>query len=99
MSFNGTWKIEIPTPIGKQDVELVIVETATELCGTATQGTETVPFIAPKGEGDHITWTQHVTKPLKLQIKFNLRRTGDLLAGTAKPGIFPPTKVTGRRIA
>jgi hypothetical protein len=50
-------EIEIPTPIGRQNVELVIVETATGLCGTATQGTTTVPFIAPTVEADHIAWT------------------------------------------
>ncbi len=99
MSFSGTWKIEIPTPLGRQTVELIIVETASGLSGTANSGTETAPFIDPKVEGNRITWVQHVTKPMRLSIKFDLTRTGDSLEGTAKPGLFPAAKVSGKRIA
>lgn len=98
MSFNGTWKIEIPTPMGKQQAELLIVHTNELLSGTATAGEETVPFINPAVSGNTISWTQNVTKPLKLEIKFELTREGDNLSGKAKPGILPAASVTGRRI-
>lgn len=99
MGFGGTWKIEIPTPIGTQLVELVIIDTPSGLSGTATSAAETAPFIDPEVEGDRITWVQHVTRPMRLTIRFELKRTGDSLEGTAKAGLFPAAKVSGRRIA
>lgn len=99
MSFDGHWHIVIPTPIGKQQVLLEIVERSGHLSGTATQGSETVPFVDPHVDGDRIRWSQQVTKPMRLSIKFDLIRKGDTLSGTAKPGILPATSVTGRRKA
>ena len=99
MSFDGRWHITIPTPIGKQQVTLAIVDRDGQLSGTATQGSETVPFVDPVVEGDRIRWSQQVTKPMRLSIKFDLTRSGEALSGTAKPGILPTTSVTGVRQA
>ena len=96
-NFDGGWNIQIRTPIGQQVVQLRIVDReGAPLAGTATMGAETVNFIDPSVEGDHIRWTQHVTKPMALTIKFDLRREGDVLSGTAKAGIFSASAVTGR---
>jgi hypothetical protein len=98
MSFEGTWKVTVPTPMGKQDVDLAISESDLVNSGTATASGETVPFIDPMSDGHRITWTQKVTKPLRLTIKFDLTRTGDTLSGTAKAGIFPAANVNGKRV-
>ncbi len=96
-NFDGDWNIQIKTPIGQQLVQLRIVDRdGAPLAGTATMGAETVNFIDPSVEADHIRWAQHVTKPMALTIKFDLRREGDALSGTAKAGIFPASAVTGR---
>lgn len=97
MSFDGRWTITIMTPIGKQEVTLDISQAGDAISGTATQGDETVPFIDPVVEGDRIRWSQKITRPMNMTVKFDLRRDGDTLSGTAKPGILPATAVTGRR--
>lgn len=97
MSFDGQWRIAIPTPIGRQDVTLHIVDREGQLSGTATLGDETVPFIDPVIDGTRIRWSQTVTKPMRLTIRFDLVREGDRLSGTAKPGILPATTVAGAR--
>lgn len=97
MSFDGRWAITIATPIGKQQVTLDIVDRDGALSGTATQGDETVAFVDPVVEGDDIRWSQKITKPMSMTLKFKLRRDGDILTGTAKPGIFPSTAVSGAR--
>lgn len=99
MSFDGRWNITIPTPIGKQEVTLDIIDRDGQLSGTATQGDECVAFVDPVIDGDRIRWSQQVTKPMRLTIKFDLVRDGDTLSGTAKPGILPSTSVTGAKAA
>ena len=97
MSFDGRWQIVIPTPMGKQTVTLDIVDRDGAVSGTATSGEETVPFLDPVVEGDRIRWSQKISKPMSLTIKFDLARDGDALSGKAKAGIFPSTTVTGAR--
>lgn len=97
MSFTGRWTIEIPTPIGKQEIVLDIVEENGAVRGMATSRDETVPFGDPVVEGDRIRWSQRITKPMKMNVKFDLTRTGDALAGTSKPGILPAIAINGRR--
>lgn len=97
MSFDGHWKIEIATPIGKQMVDLKIADRDGTVSGTATQGDETVDLIDPVVEGNAIRWSQQITKPMRMKIKFALTRDGDTLSGSAKPGILPSSAVTGTR--
>ena len=99
MSFHGRWKIAIPTPIGRQEVVLDILDRDGVLSGTATQGPETVPFVDPVADGDRLTWSQKITKPIAMTVRFDLVRDGDALSGKAKPGILPSTPVTGVRLA
>lgn len=97
MSFDGRWQISIPTPMGSQDIILEIVDRDGGVSGTAISRDETVPFLDPVVEGDRIRWSQKITKPMSLTIKFDILRDGDLLSGKAKAGIFPSTSVTGSR--
>jgi hypothetical protein len=93
----GTWKIIISTPIGRQHVRLQLVERGGRLEGTATQGAETVPLVNASWNGTRLTWSQSVTKPLKLDVKFDVNVADDQMVGTAKAGVFPASKVEGAR--
>ncbi|MET4897086.1 hypothetical protein RN629_07925 [Sphingomonadaceae bacterium jetA1] len=98
MSLHGRWQISIPTPLGRQDVLLDIVHREGPISGTATQGDETVPFIDPVADGDRIQWSQRITKPMSMVIKFDLTRDGETLTGRAKPGFLPSISVSGTRV-
>jgi hypothetical protein len=93
----GTWKVIIRTPIGKQHVDLFISARNGRLEGTATQGTETVPLLDPVAEGSRLTWSQNVTKPLRLTIRFDVTIDGAQMSGTAKAGVLPLSKLEGHR--
>ena len=97
--FDGTWNVVIATPIGRQHVVLEISTRDGTVRGTATRGSEVVPFIAPVLDGNRLTWTQHVTKPLRLSLTFDVTVEGSTMAGTAKAGILPSSRVTGERQA
>jgi hypothetical protein len=99
MIFDGTWNITIATPIGKQSVVLEISSHDGDVRGTARQGEEVVPFIDPVVDGDRLTWTQNVTRPMRLSLKFDVTVDGATMTGTAKAGFLPTSKLTGARIA
>lgn len=96
MSLDGIWEITIHTPLGKQAVTLVIA-TQPAMSGTATLGAETVSFLNPQLAGNRLTWAQKVTKPFNMTIQFDVLVDGNLMTGTAKAGIFPPSKLEGQR--
>lgn len=98
MSFAGVWDCIIATQIGNQPVKLHIHEESGTYSGEAV-GVETVQFLDPKVSGERLIWNQKITKPVPMTIKFEVSVNGDALTGIAKPGFFPPCKVTGQRAA
>jgi hypothetical protein len=97
MSFDGTWKITIVTPMGDQHAQLELKQDGAAISGTASQGGESAPLIDPSLDGDRIRWSQDIKKPMPMTVKFDLTRTGDTLQGTAKAGFFLTANVTGTR--
>lgn len=99
MNFDGTWQVIIATPLGKQSVVFEITSANGAIRGTATQGDETVNFDDPVADGKQLTWSQSVTKPLRLRLKFEVTVEGNQMTGTAKAGMFPASTLTGERVA
>ncbi|GBG11108.1 putative thiamine biosynthesis protein ThiJ [Paenibacillus agaridevorans] len=94
----GNWETIIATPVGKMPVLLSIVIRDGDLQGTATQGDETVELIDPDWQNDRLSWSLRVTKPMRLNLKFEVAVNGDVMTGIAKAGILPASKVTGKRV-
>ncbi|MEV0687410.1 hypothetical protein AB0I35_26425 [Nocardia sp. NPDC050378] len=97
MSFAGTWNMSIATPIGKIDAVVEIREQDGVLTGVAHGAGEDVPLTELRADGDRLTWKQAVTKPLRLNLAFDLTVDGDTLRGTSKAGRLPSSKVVGER--
>jgi hypothetical protein len=95
--FLGSWDVTVSTPIGKIETVFEITETAGVLSGIARSNKETVEFIDPSIIDDTMTWTQKVTKPMRLNLAFAITLTGDSFEGTAKAGRLPASNVTGTR--
>ncbi len=98
MSVAGFWNIKIATPIGAQAVTLVITEHDGVLVGVAQGEAETTPMVKLAFDGQRLTWAQSITKPMRLNLTFDVTIDGDTLAGTSKAGLLPTSKVTGVRI-
>ena len=97
MSVAGTWNLSIATPVGKQEVVLELVDDDGAVTGTATGAGETVDLVNPVLAGNRLTWTQSITKPLQLDIAFDVTIDGETLEGIAKTGGFIKSKVSGTR--
>ena len=98
MSITGSWKVQISTPIGKQAVVLELTERDGIVEGQAKGDKETVPLLDPVLDGNHLTWKQAITKPMRLNLVFDVIIEGDRLVGTSKAGKLPTSKVSGTRV-
>lgn len=98
MSLTGTWNIRISTPIGTQFVVLELTEHSGIVEGIAKGDAETIPLINPVLNGNRLTWKQAITRPMRLNLTFDVAFDGDTLVGTSKAGMLPASKVTGTRV-
>jgi hypothetical protein len=92
--LTGVWDVTIKTPIGS----LAVVYTFTDAqTGTATSKSETVPLQDITVAGQRVTWRQSVTKPMRLNLDFDVTIDGDRLTGHSRAGRLPRSAVTGTR--
>jgi hypothetical protein len=99
MSVEGTWDLTISTPIGKVLAAVHLQSDSGALTGTASSAGEDVPLRDVTVQGNHLTWTQSITKPIRLNLNFSVDVDGDTIVGTSKAGRLPASKVAGRRRA
>ena len=98
MSVEGTWDLSVSTPVG--GIAAVAEFRRGEdglLVGAAHGAGEEVRLRDVVLHGDRLAWKQAVTKPLRLNLAFDVTVDGDSLAGTARAGRLPASKVTGAR--
>ncbi|MDH6228905.1 MULTISPECIES: hypothetical protein [Streptomyces] len=97
MSVDGTWNLSISTPIGKIKPVVELREQDGALTGVASGAGEDVPLTDISLDGDRLTWRQAITKPMRLNLAFDVTVDGDTLRGTSKAGRLPSSTVTGER--
>jgi hypothetical protein len=97
MSVTGIWNLHIATPVGAQSAILELTEAHGGIAGVMKNDRETLPVDDPVLDGSQLTWHVRMTRPLRLHLIFDVTVSGDTLSGTAKAGILPPSRVTGRQ--
>ncbi|OMC10837.1 MULTISPECIES: hypothetical protein [unclassified Mycobacterium] len=101
MGIEGEWDVTIKTPIGTLAVEYVFRESPDGLGGTATYKSETVPLHDITSEivedGTRLTWRQSVTKPIRLNLAFDVVVDGEVMTGHSRAGRLPRSAVSGSR--
>jgi hypothetical protein len=100
-SVDGAWVLVITTPIGKQHATVTLSTQDGVLHGTARDQRhgEEVTLHDLVLHGNRLTWAQSITKPMRLNLTFDVTINGPDLTGHAKAGRLPPAKVTGHRVA
>jgi hypothetical protein len=98
---DGTWNLVIDTPIGKQQATLVLSTQDGVLRGVARDQRhgEEVTLTDLVLDGNRLTWGQSITKPLRLNLRFDVTVHGDTMSGRSKAGRLPGSKVIGHRAA
>jgi hypothetical protein len=97
MSIVGDWDVTIKTPIGSLAVVCSFTDDSGVLTGTATGKGETVELHDITVAAQRVTWHQSVTKPMRLNLDFDVVVDGDRLTGHSKAGRLPRSAVTGVR--
>ncbi len=98
MSLTGTWNVSISTPIGRQSAVLELTENDGVVVGVAKNDAETLPLINPVLYGTRLTWQLSITRPIHLNLTFNVTIDGNTLTDTSRARILPPSRVTGTRV-
>ncbi|MWC30929.1 DJ-1/PfpI family protein [Paenibacillus sp. MMS18-CY102] len=98
-AFDGEWDTSIATPVGKMLVKLRISTSNGTIQGTATQGDDVIDFINAELRGSQLCWSLRITKPMRLNLKFEVSVDGGQMSGIAKAGLLPASKLTGVRIS
>ncbi|MET0704242.1 MAG: hypothetical protein ABWY93_31730 [Mycobacterium sp.] len=93
MTILGTWDVTIKTPIGSLPVVYVFSPDG----GVATLRGDTVALRDIAVDGQRVTWRQSITKPMRLNLEFEVHVDGDRLHGHSRAGRLPRSAVTGIR--
>lgn len=99
----GRWALTMRTPIGGIEAEMTFTTNGQELTGTATGKAETIPLqnirTTDTDQGEHVTWSQSITKPIRLNLDFDVTIAGNDMHGHSRAGRLPRSTVTGRRLS
>ncbi|KAB2590110.1 hypothetical protein [Streptomyces arboris] len=93
----GIWDLSIATPIGKITAVIELRDDEGVLTGTARGAGEEVGLDGLALTGDRLTWKQAVTRPMRLNLSFDVTVTGDTFAGASRAGRLPASRVSGLR--
>lgn len=97
----GTWDVTLKTPIGSIEAVYTFTDDGRGLAGTAATRGEEVPLreidVQHEGGGERVTWRQSITKPIRLNLDFEVLVEGAELSGHSRAGRLPRSAVTGVR--
>ncbi|MEU3083086.1 MULTISPECIES: hypothetical protein [Streptomyces] len=97
MVVEGTWDLSLSTPVGRIKAVVILHRVDGVLTGTAEGAGQEVPLREVTVDGDRVTWKQAVTRPLRLNLVFDVTVDGDALHGVSGAGRLPSSRVTGVR--
>ncbi|GAB4050514.1 hypothetical protein [Catellatospora paridis] len=95
----GTWELSILTPLGRQHTVLALTRHDNRLTGTMrdVRHGEQVELTGLEQHGARLTWAQSITRPLRLNLTFDVTVDGTAMTGQARAGRLPASRVTGHR--
>lgn len=88
MSFAGTYKVVIQTPMGREEGELVLEQDGDTLSGSMEARGETRQIDNPRIDGDAAKWSVDISQPMPMTLNFSATKQGDNLAGSVELGAF-----------
>jgi hypothetical protein len=97
MSVDGSWKIIVNSPMGKQDSTLTLAANGATLTGTQSAQGNTADIKDGKVDGDNVSWSNSITTPFPMTLEFTGTVAGDTLNGKVKAGAFGSFDFTGER--
>jgi hypothetical protein len=97
MAIDGTYKIEIDTPMGKQESTLILKTDGEKLTGTGESMMGKNDFTGT-AKGDSFNFAVNMTSPMgDMKLEFSGKVTGSDIAGEIKMGDFGSSPFKGKK--
>ena len=98
MAVDGTYNIEIDTPMGKQESKLTLKTDGDAVSGSMDTPMGTLEFSGGKVSGDNVSWESEISGPMgSMKLEYNLTVSGDDISGEVKAGDFGSSPLKGKR--
>jgi hypothetical protein len=98
MSLDGTYQIEVDTPMGKMEEKFIFKTEGSVLTGKVESQMGSYDFTG-KIDGDQFSWDSEIESPMgKMQLTFTGTVTGNEITGEVKAGSFGSSPFKGKRV-
>jgi hypothetical protein len=97
MFVDGTWKVTVNSPMGKEETVLELRSEAGALQGTQSGAHGICPIKEGHVNGDTIAWSSSITSPIRITLQFTGVLAGDSMKGKVKLGMFGAYDFAGSR--
>ena len=99
MAIDGTYEVQVDTPLGVQSVKLTLKTDGDSLSGSVESQMGSAEFSGGKVNGDEVTCRMKTDSPLgELDLEYKGKITGDDIIGEVNTGIFGSMSFKGKRV-
>jgi hypothetical protein len=99
MAVDGTYKIEIDTPMGKQEAKLTLKVDGAALSGAMDSPMGKMDFSGGTVNGDEVSWKMEISSPMgSMELVYKGKVAGDDISGEVAAGNFGSSPFKGKRI-
>ena len=99
MAVDGTYEIELDTPMGKQQVKLTLATKGNSLSGTMEGPFGKQEFSGGTVSGDEVAWKLAVSGPMgNMELACKGKISGKTCSGEVKAGDFGTSQFKGKRV-
>jgi hypothetical protein len=95
--LDGSWNITIKSPTGEQKAKLTVRSVGETFAGDFVGDEGTIEITDGKVEGETISWSMKIVKPLPMTLTSKLTLEGDALNGAVTAGAFGSFPMAGTR--
>ncbi len=98
MSVDGSWKIIVNSPMGKQESTLDLTADGSTLTGMQAAQGKSQAIKDGKVDGDTVSWSNAITTPFPMTLEFAGSVSGDSIKGKVKAGSFGSFDFEGSKV-
>ena len=99
MAVDGTYDIEMTTPMGKRTSKVTLKSSGNTLSGTVASDLGTVNFDGGTVDGDSVAFSMNVSGPMgQMKLDYSGKVEGDNISGTVQLGQYGSAQFTGKRV-
>ena|SRR4030042_1792988 len=99
MAIDGTYKIEIDTPMGKQEATLNLKTDGDKLSGTTESAFGKTDFSGGTVSGDTVAFSMEISSPMgNMKLDYSGKVSGNDISGSVKAGDFGSSPFKGKKV-